>query len=337
MNIKRKVIISIIVTLITLLVNFLTLINSVKAASIREISQIELHSRGICEQLLKYKGVIVKTNYVEYTYNGKNYPAYCLDKTLQGITSELIYSVGTNQKIEDLGLWRTVINGYPYKSLSELGVETEEEAFTATKQAIYCYLFENQPSDYEAIGEEGQRTLNALYSIVENGQNSTENQGEISIKINPESDEWLEDENNPEYVFKTYSLKSATSNLEYEVKFAGEIPNGSKITKIDGTEAKVFSAQESFKVMLLKESLTEDGKINLNINTEVKTKPVIYGASPNSSWQNYALTGYMYEDAETTFEDTYKKPEEPEKPEKPVVTQDDRPEKEVKILPVTGM
>ena len=64
--------------------------------------------------------------------------------------------------IQDVGLWRRIVNGYPYKSIQELGVANKEEAFTATKQAVYCYLHENTPEDYEPIGEAGQRTLNAL-------------------------------------------------------------------------------------------------------------------------------------------------------------------------------
>lgn len=336
MNLKQKGIIALIVTIVILLTNFLILINSVKAANITEIPQIELHSRGNCGQLLKYKGVIVKTTYVEYTYNGKNYPAYCLDKTLPGITSELIYSVGTNKKVEDLGLWRTVISGYPYKSLSELGVASEEEAFTATKHAIYCYLFENTPSDYEAIGEAGQRTLNALNKIVIDGQDSQEMQSSNEIKISPLEDEWIEDENDSNYIFKTYSIKSITNNLDYEVEVEGDMPNGSKVTNLNGIESNTFSSNEKFKVMLLKDSLTDDGSFTLKIKTEVKTKPVIYGASPNSSWQNYALTGYMYEDVNSTFEDTYKKIDKPNKPEEPIISQKEEKE-EIKILPITGM
>lgn len=340
MNIKQKILIVTILTIIVLLTNILTLINSVKAASLTEISQIELHARGTCAQLLKYKGVIVKTTYVEYTYNGKSYPAYCLDKALPGITSELIYSVGTTKKVQDLGLWRTVINGYPYKSISELGVANEEEAFTATKQAIYCYLFENTPNDYEAIGEAGQRTLNALHKIVADGQNSRETQIPSTIQIKSESEEWIEDENNSNYVFKTYAVNSIVSNLDYEIEPEGDMPEGSKITTVDGVETNRFSSNENFKIMLLKDSLTEDGEFAFKVKTEVKTKPVIYGATPNAAWQNYALTGYMYEDAEATYEDSYKKiekPEEPQQPEEPVAHKKNNPVEEIKILPVTGM
>ena len=346
MNIKQKVIISVLMIISILVTNFAVLNNSVKAASLKEIPEIQLKSNGYCGQLLKYKGVIVKTAYVEYSYNGMNYPAYCLDKTLKGVSDELSYSVGINNKIQDIGLWRMIINGYPYKSISELGVANEQEAFTATKQAIYCYLFENTPGDYEAIGEAGQRTLNALNMIVANGQNSVETQESNVIKIKTEDEEWQEDKSDLNYVLKTYSVVSELSHLDYEVKLGKNVPEGTILTKNDGTESGKFSEKESFTIKLLKENLTEDGEISLEIKTQVKTKPVIYGASPNGEWQNYALTGYMYEDSQITYIDTYKKiekpeepeePEESEKPEKTITPKVDEPVKEVKILPVTGM
>ena len=41
----------------------------------------------------------------------------------------------TNNKIEDEGLWRTIINGYPYKTPSQLGVANADDAYVATKLA----------------------------------------------------------------------------------------------------------------------------------------------------------------------------------------------------------
>lgn len=82
MNLKQKVVITISTIFVTIVMNFAIIINSVKAVDIMENAEINLHYGGLCEQLLKYKGIIVKTTYVEYTYNGQNYPAYCLNKTL---------------------------------------------------------------------------------------------------------------------------------------------------------------------------------------------------------------------------------------------------------------
>lgn len=265
-------------------------------------------------------------------------------KLYHGVTDELEYTVAVNGKIQDIGLWRTVINGYPYKSLEELGVADIDEAFTATKQAVYCYLFENTPEDYDAIGEAGERTLNALKKIVSDAQNSTETVVEPTVEVIPENEEWIEDEENNKYVSKTYYIKSSTSHVDYDITITDGMPEGGKLTKLDGTESTKFSNKEKFKIILPKDKLKKDGEFTLDIKTEVKTKPVLYGASPNADWQNYALTAYVLEDAESTFKDTYTKIEEPEKPsepEKPTTPEKplepEKPTERVKILPVTGM
>lgn len=264
-------------------------------------------------------------------------------KLYHGVTDELEYTVDINGKIQDIGLWRTVINGYPYKSMAELGVADLDEAFTATKQAVYCYLFENEPEDYEAIGEAGERTLNALKNIVSSAQSSTEMPNDPACDLVPESSEWQEDEANNEFVSKVYYIKSDSTYADYEITINDGMPEGGKITKLDGIESTKFSSKEKFKIMLPKEKLIEDGEFTLSVKTEVKTKPVLYGASPNAEWQNYALSAYMLEDAEATFKDNYKKiekpevPEEPKKPEKPTVPEAKKTPDEIKILPVTGM
>lgn len=309
MKITLKPIAVIVTTAIILMMNFLVLLNSVKATNVTNISKVDLHSSGNCGQLLKYKGVIVKTYYVEYAHNGGSYPAYCLDKTLAGVSDNLSYSVTPNGVINDVGLWRVVINGYPYKSIEELGVANREEAFTATKQAIYCYLYENTPQDYEAIGEAGQRTLNALNQIVINAQNSSDTQQSSGTSIKPEEEQWLQDELKPEYVYKIYSFNSNASHTDYKITLQGNYPEGTIITNTDGHEMDKYCSNDRFKVMLPIASLQESGEFTIDIKTQVKTKPVIYGQSPNAGWQNYALTAYMYEDTNCTYSDNYNKNE----------------------------
>lgn len=83
MNKKTKILVVALIIITILSMNFIVLVNCVKATNIAQISKIDLHYGGMCEELLKYKGVTVKTTYVEYYGNdGKNYPAYCMDKTL---------------------------------------------------------------------------------------------------------------------------------------------------------------------------------------------------------------------------------------------------------------
>lgn len=321
---------SAIVTIFIVLLNSVLLINSVKAATL--VDTAELSTPGYCGQLLKFNGMTVKVHYVEYTKDGVSYPAYCLNKPLDGITEDLQYSVTSGGKIDDIGLWRVIINGYPYKSIEELGVANKEEAFTATKQAIYCYLYEeNDPSMYEGIGEAGERTLNALWQIIRDSQNSTETQCEPEANVVEINDEWIEED---EYFYKEYSISSNTTFEKFNINIEGELKDEIIITDVNGEEKTDFKSDETFIVKIPKESMKEDGSFSINVKTETKTKPVIYGASPNAEWQSYALTGYTYEDAETTYEETYNKYEKPKEPEKVV-------EKKVieteKILPVTGM
>lgn len=84
--------------------NGLGFVNAVYAAPY--INSAHMYSAGDCGQLLKYKGVVVETGYVQYSYNGVNYPAYCLDKTkvrstrgcLYGFCKRSHYRCGTMEK-----------------------------------------------------------------------------------------------------------------------------------------------------------------------------------------------------------------------------------------------
>ena len=142
---------------ILFIIDLLIVINSVRAES---LNSANIYSIGDCGNLLTYKGVIVKVSYVQYTKDNVNYPAYCLDKTKPGAETSP-YDVSINSAIKDVGLWRRIINGYPYKTIKELGVENKEEAFTATKQAIYCYIHGNNPEEV-LKDEEGMQTMRTL-------------------------------------------------------------------------------------------------------------------------------------------------------------------------------
>ena len=110
------------VVFIILVLQFCVFYNSVVAT---QLDSANIYMVGDCGSLLKYKGVEVKVSYVQYTYEGINYPAYCLDKTKPGAENGA-YTVSVNSMIQDVGLWRRIINGYPYKSIEELGVANKE-------------------------------------------------------------------------------------------------------------------------------------------------------------------------------------------------------------------
>ena len=305
--IKNKVK-KIFVVVSSLLVSFLGFTNIVYA---KNIDSAHIYLVGDCGSLLTYKGNPIKVSYVEYTEGGVHYPAYCLDAAKPGAETKE-YTVSVNNSIKDIGLWRRIINGYPYKSIEELGVATKEEAFTATKQAVYCYLYNHNPSDYGAIGEAGQRTLNAFRKIIHDAEMSTETKISSTITINKENVEWKQDEIDENYLSKTYSVSARADISNYKIKVSkenGTDLGGIKLTDENNQEKAEFMSKEKFKILIPIKNLTENGEINLTVEAQVKTKPVLYGTAPDSSYQDYALTAAVFEDGTGNISDSYFKNE----------------------------
>ena len=288
-----------------IILNMLLIINSVNAVS---LGKINITSGGDCGRLLKYRGIEVIVYYAQYESNGVIYPAYCLDKTKQGVTDNIQYSVSVNEAIKDVGLWRYIINGYPYKTIEELGCANKEEAFTATKQAIYCYIHGNNPADYEPIGEAGQRTLNALKMIVNNANNSTENMISNKITIEKLDTSFKQDSKEPEYISKSYKISSLGEIENYKItieKNNNELIEGMKITDSNNKIKNEFNPNENFKILIPIKYLNQKGDFKIHIQTRVKTKPVLYGMAETSGYQDYALTAATYEDSIEDITDEY--------------------------------
>ena len=291
-----------------LILSALGFINSVYATN---INTANIYAVRDCGNLLTYRGTPVKVTYVEYINEGNHYPAYCMDKTKVGAETNS-YNVSIEGAVSDVGLWRRIINGYPYKSIQELGVANAQEAFTATKQAIYCYIHGNNPSDYGAIGEAGQRTLNAMHTIINNAQNSKESKISSTIKINKNSDNWKQDENEKNYVSKVYSVSAGANIQNYKIILSrknNQDIGGIKLTDIDNKTKTEFSPNEKFKILVPIKEMKEKGNFELKVEAKISTKPVLYGIAPNSSYQDYALTGATYEDGTGNIQDEYFKNE----------------------------
>lgn len=305
----RKNIITKAMAVVSLLIlSALGFINSVYATN---INTANIYAVRDCGNLLTYRGTPVKVTYVEYINEGNHYPAYCMDKTKVGAETNS-YNVSIEGAVNDVGLWRRIINGYPYKSIQELGVANAQEAFTATKQAIYCYIHGNNLSDYGAIGEAGQRTLNAMHTIINNAQNSKESKISSTIKINKNSDSWKQDENEKNYVSKVYSVSAGANIQNYKIILSrknNQDIGGIKLTDIDNKTKTEFNPNEKFKILVPIKEMKEKGNFELKVEAKISTKPVLYGIAPNSSYQDYALTGATYEDGTGNIQDEYFKNE----------------------------
>lgn len=225
-----------------------------------------------------------------------------------GVSDSLAYSVSIQDSIHDVGLWRYIVNGYPYKTYQELGCANKEEAFTATKQAIYCYIHGNDVNSYTPIGEAGNRTVAAIKKIVNAAKNSNENQASNSIVVKRLKDNFEQDAIQKEYISKTYQINTNAAYSKYNVKLLkanNELAEGIKVTDLNNKEKTQFSANEKFKVIIPISQINNRGNFKIEITTSVNTKPVLYGKAANSSYQDYALTAATYEDANETIEDNY--------------------------------
>ena len=295
----------ILIVLVVAILNSAILINSVQA--VEKGGQITIYSKGYFDRIIKKDQILVKTTHAVYKENGKEYPVYCLNRELPGV-GELdsnYYDVTVQENLNDLGLWRVVINGYPYKTLEQLGVSNEQEAYIATKQAIYCYIYNTRLEQYSAVNEAGVRTINAMNIILNNARNSTENFNEPNIEIK-QSEKWEVDKIDNKYISKEYKIISNISISKYILNLENQL-KGTKITNLDNQEKREFNSSENFKILIPIESLEKTGEFKVKIQTEMETKPVFFGKAPNENLQNYALTAYSYESVDTEMTQNYEK------------------------------
>lgn len=278
------------------------LLNSIGCCFAVENQTYLVKHKGDCKLYLKYKGAYKQVHYAAYENNGVEFPAYCLNPEADGVGSggRTQYNVVSSGKITNENIWKVLINGYPYKSLEELGVESANEAYSATQAAVYTALENRDTQDYEADSSSGgKRTLNAYLKIMEAARNSKEVMN-TKIEIQPISESWKIDENDNKSVSKIYVLNSNMSSAEVNIKVNNEIL---KVTDINGNAKSVFATGENFKIIVPIETLIENIEFEISANSNFNTKPIWYGKTSIEGTQNYALTGSTTENIETNYRD----------------------------------
>lgn len=300
---KKFIKLSLVVLLISI-INIILLINTVQA--VEKGGQITIYTKGYFDRIIKKDQIIVKTAHAVYQENGKEYPVYCLNRELHGVGDYIAkYDVENQEKIKDLGLWRVIINGYPYKTPEQLGTANEQEAYTATKQAIYCHIYNTRLEQYTAINEAGIRTINAMNTILENAKNSTEDFNNTNINIS-QSNKWDIDKIENKYISKEYKISSNINISKFMLSLENQ-PKETKITNLDNQEKTEFNSNESFKILIPISSLEESGEFKVKIQTKMETKPIFFGKAPSGDLQDYALTAFSYEDVDKEITQKYEK------------------------------
>ena len=284
----RKKLISII-SIIVILIGLIP----ISSKAVVPIDTAYIYANKKTEGLLMWKGLKIHTHLAVYKKDGKEYPAYCMNRELPGVEIGRSQTVDVKQLVNNVMGWRTIINGYPYKSISELGCNTEEEAYLATKQAVYCMLTNRDVNEYSAIGEAGERTLNALKTIVNNARNSNQTKVSSELTVNEQEKLWKIDNLDSSYISKTFLVTANTSMSKYTVNVKNLNIEGYKLVDQNNKEKTEFSNSEKFKILIPIQEVKQDGNFSIEVSAQVATKPVFYG---ESGLQSYALTGYTYEE-----------------------------------------
>lgn len=276
--------------------------NASKATVIEQNSTVKLYSKGelIC---LVYNGIKIGTQFVVYEKDGKEYPAYCVNREKDGVTEDYSYDVIAEKIYSNNLVWNAVINGYPFKTPQELGCNTEIEAFTATKLAIYDMLYDYDMSKFNICANNGQIVLNAMRQIREKARNSSESKKIATIKIIAETENWQIDNLDKNSISKTYRVDASATNEEYTISIANN--NIAKVVDESNVEKTTFKSKEKFKIMLPIKQLEEAGEIIINAKSNVKTYPILYGKSTVENKQNYVLTVGEFETSTTTLKERY--------------------------------
>ena len=280
---------------IAMLLLILTLCSTFSGFSFAtEISEANLQNKGDCGYHLQYWNAdkngwyYIITTFVTYQKDGVEYPAYCLNKEYPGVGEYDGYTVDIDAVLDNVQIWRTIINGYPYKTPAELGVENKYDAFVATKQAVYSILYGYDPATrYRGGDERGTKIANAVVNLVNIGRygNQTPSDGTITMRTSG----CLYEEGN--YWVQKFNVSSSVDMASYTVTSTANLPEGAIITNGNGTQTNSFTGSESLYLKTPKSSMNKDiSNAIINVQGKCKTYPVFYGKTRINATQNYAVT-----------------------------------------------
>ncbi len=268
---------------------FTNICNVIKAV---EINNAKLENGALCTGHLQYKfGTVwanVSGNLIYYNLNNVRYPAYCITSPdVHGVDEEGSYNVSIEKTLDDVRIWRAIINGYPYKSPAQLGVETDEDAYMATKQAIYSIMFNRDVlNQYRGIDDRGAKMVNAMNNLVNIGRHGTETPQDPSILASKNGE--LYEEGN--FYVQRYSVSSKVDIKSYYITSIANLPKDSIIVNSSGNQTDNFNGNEDFFVKIPKNSMNKDINLIVNLQGKCRNYPIFFGKSPNPNWQDYAVT-----------------------------------------------
>ena len=277
------------------------------AASTEEeaLGEVDIYNGGYELSYLSINGRIRTQEYTYFKYEDakgqmKEVPAYCVTPNIKGVPQ----TVGVGESIKYLANERSsdpkvvgiISNGYPHRSLGELGLENKYLAYYATKMALWCYLLPNwninnlkvAPGLSGAELERGQKILAAAKDIYKRG--TTYNYMlEPRMTATPDkSVAYPVTVDGREYKQQVFTIWSETWVYDYDVavSFAdpGTVPEGTRIVDENNRDITAVTTQPTgdgyggkFKVLYPAGSIEgESGSVQLSLTADVAQYAAMY-------------------------------------------------------------
>ena len=279
---------------------------SLAAGSVEEaLGEIDIYNGGQELSYLMINGRVRTLIYTYYNYVNakgeiKEIPAYCVNPNTTGVPQ----TVDVGESIEYLAEEKTsdpkvlgiVANGYPTRSLEELGLENKYQGYYATKMALWYYLLSNWDINNLKVnsalsGVELQRAQKMLAAAKDIYARGTAWNEVLSPEVTctPDRDTAYEVTiDGKQYKQQVFTFWSKTWVCDYavEVSFTdpGSVPRGTRIVDMNNRDITTITTEGTgdgyagkFKVLYPLESVEgETGSVQLSFRTDVYKYAVFY-------------------------------------------------------------
>ena len=269
------------------------------------LGEVQIYNGGVEMSYLSINGRIRSQIYTYYNYdNGRGstreIPAYCVNPNTLGVPQ----TVGVGESIEYLADEKAsdpkvvgiVANGYPTRSLAELGLENKYQGYYATKMALWCYLLSNWDINNLKVNpnltgvelQRAQKILAAAKDIYARGTAWNEMLSP-EVTCTPDRDTAYEVTiDGKQYKQQVFTFWSKTWVCDYSVNVAfsvpDDVPDGTRIVDMNNQDITTITTEGTgdgyagkFKILYPLESVQgKTGSVQLSFNTNVYKYAVFF-------------------------------------------------------------
>lgn len=311
------------------------------SSEVEALGEVNIFNGGTKLSYLSINGRVQSFIYTYFKYpsaNGtvKEIPAYCVNPTTAGVPQSVAPGESirylAEQKASDPKITGIVANGYPTRGLSELKLENKEQAYYATKMALWCYILPGwninnlkvNPSLTGVELQRAQKILAAAKDIYTRGSWWTTNLAPALTTAADREQAYPVTIDGVAYKQQVFTITSATwiTNFAVQVAFAdpSSVPAGTKIVDMNNNEISTITTSADggvyagkCKVLYPADSVAgESGSVQLTFTANVYQYAVFYATCAETNkygqLQNYMCdtdpTRNMRLSAVSTYGDT---------------------------------